>query len=586
MPAGPAIRARPVAAVVTAVVAVGLVAAGCTLPTGSIRREPLAERAGDGSGGPETSAALRWDDCDDDLPGLQCATLTVPRDRARPDGPTVELALARHRAGSSESRLGAIVVNPGGPGASGIDLVPQLASAMDRRVLDRFDIVGFDPRGVGRSAPVACIDDKATLNALDGDPDTPAEVDRTIEVQRAVTKACVERFGLLLPHLSTTATAHDLDAIRAALGEERLTYLGFSYGTEIGAVYASLYPDRIRALVLDGAVAPDLDGDELALAQAKGFDRAFASFVARCRTDSRCAAAPDAAALYEQVRVAVERAPIPVSTAGERRSLTIGDFQYGVVSGLYDQALWAYLARGLRDAARGDGAWLLALADLYHERRADGSYPNSADANLAVSCADDATRPTPADAQAAAERWAREAPLVGAQLGWSTMGCHGWPFGAVERPAIATTTSAPILVVGTVDDPATPYEWSQRLTDALAPAARLLTWDGEGHTAYLKSDCVTEAVDAVLVELRLPAAGTRCAAATDAVDRAFAGIAPELRDAFETNSGLTRAVADCVATAVADALRPEDLAALYQGELSDSLERTVTSATTRCTGRR
>jgi pimeloyl-ACP methyl ester carboxylesterase len=564
-------------------VVLALVAAACTLPNGSVPGRSIAERSTDDPTG--ATSPLRWTDCDDDLAGLQCATLTVPRDRARPDGPTIELALARHRAGSSRDRIGSIVVNPGGPGASGIDLVPQLASAMDERVLDRFDLVGFDPRGVGRSSPVTCIEDKATLNALDGDPDTLAEISRTVEVQRAVTKACVEAFGPLLPHLSTTATAHDLDAIRAALGEERLTYLGFSYGTEIGAVYATLYPDRVRALVLDGAVAPDLEAGDLALTQAKGFERAFASFVDRCRTDARCAAAPDARGLHEQVRTAAERAPIPVAgTSG--RSLAIGDLQYGVVSGLYDQALWAYLAKGLRDAARGDGSWLLALADLYHERRADGTYPNSDDANLAISCADDAARPTPADAEVAAARYAREAPLVGAQLGWSTMACHGWPFGAVQRPAIATTTSAPILVIGTVDDPATPYEWSQRLAAALAPAAQLLTWDGEGHTAYLKSDCVTAAVDTLLLELRLPAAGTRCAAGTDARDDAFAGIAPDLREAFMTNSGLDRPVADCVATAVADALRPDDLAGLYQGELSESLERTVALATTRCAGRR
>ena len=207
------------------------------------------------------------------------------------------------------------------------DRVAGIVMAMDAELVardvlgdlcdDPLDLVGFDPRGVARSTPVNCIDDKATLNTLDGDPDTPAEIDETIESQRRITKACVERVGLLLPHLSTTETAHDLDAIRAALGEERLTYLGFSYGTEIGAVYATLYPDRVRALVLDGAVAPDLGATDLALAQAKGFERAFGSFADRCRTDSRCAATPDARALYEQVRTAVERAPIPVSTSGE-----------------------------------------------------------------------------------------------------------------------------------------------------------------------------------------------------------------------------------------------------------------------------
>jgi len=559
---------------------VAFLAGACT---GETVRTPIVERTGE-----STTGTLTWVPCQNDerLRGLGCTTVLVPLDPERPDGPSIELALARRPAsGPSDERIGSLLINPGGPGASGIELVPQLASSMDPRVLDRFDLVGFDPRGVGNSSPVRCIDDDDALNALDGDPDTPAEIDRTVAVQREILQTCLDRHGELLTHLSTTTAAHDLDRIREALGDEMLSYLGFSYGTELGATYAALYPDRVRVMVLDGAVAPGLGDEELALTQAKGFEQAFTNFADACRTDTRCAARPDARALYGRVRTMAEQAPIPVSRAGEQRDLSIGDFQMGVVSALYDQAMWAYLARGLAEAAAGDGSTLLALSDVYHERRADGSYPNNADANLAISCADTTERFTLADTERAAADFGRAAPLFGTQLGWSLLSCAGWPTPADGPTTVRTTTDAPILVVGTVNDPATPYAWARQLTDALQPTAHLLTWEGQGHTAYLKSDCITEAVDAVLVELRLPADGTRCPDDSDSAD-AFAGVAPDLRDALMEGSGLDRKLATCIAEQVANELDPADLTGLYQGEVSSALEALIARAATRCAGGR
>lgn len=592
--------------------ATALLGAACTAegPDAAGRGEPLAERSsaeepgssaadggstdsgtdsgGDGgsgsggSGGAE-GATVDWRSCqDDELVGLDCATLEVPLDPDEPDGETIELALARREAGEPERRIGSLLINPGGPGASGVDLVGQLAAAMDERVLDRFDLVGFDPRGVGRSTAVDCIEDKERINGLDGDPDNKAEIDAFVAAQQEIVRGCVDRHAELLPFLSTANAAHDLDDIRAAVGDDKLTYLGFSYGTELGATYATLYPDKVRVMVLDGAVGPNLSDEELSATQAQGFDRAFGNLVAACRTDERCAARPDAKAVYETVRAKVEAKPIPVSTAGEDRQLTVGDFQYGMVSALYDQALWAYLARGLVEAADGDGATMLALADLYHERSSDGTYPNAADANLAINCADSTERSTVADAELAAADYRGEAPIFGAQLGWSAMACNGWPTAAEPVPPIETDTDAPILVIGTVNDPATPYEWAGQLNDALQPASRLLTWEGEGHTAYLKSDCVTEAVDTLLVDLRSPTANTRCPADADRADGAFAGIAPDLRDAFMDNSGLDRKTADCIAQKVSDAVTATDLVALYGGEDSASLEATVTKAAQAC----
>lgn len=542
----------------------------------------LAERSsGPGrAGGPGAPA---WADCQDEsFDGLECATVAVPLDHADPAGDTIEVFLARHPATDAARRIGSLFINPGGPGASGAELVNQLASVLDEEVLARFDIVGFDPRGVGRSTAVRCIDDPAAVNALDADPDTPEEIARLTAEHDAFVRACTERHGDLLPHLSTAAAARDLDLLRAAVGDGALTYLGFSYGTELGAAYAALFPDRIRVLVLDGAVGPGLRDDELALTQAKGFERAFDNFVTACRTDTACAARPDAGALYERVRATVEAAPIPVGTEGERRDLAVGDFQLGVISALYDQALWAFLARGLVEADNGDGSMLLALADLYHQRKPDGTYPNAADANVAISCADTTERGDLALAQAAATRFAAEAPRFGAQLGWGMLSCEDWPQAAEAAPPVRTTTEAPILVIGTVNDPATPYEWAGQLDAALKPASRLLTWDGEGHTAYLKSDCVTERVDALLLELTEPADGTTCPADADG-ESAFAGIAPDLRDALQ-QSGLDEATARCVAEAVSERITPSDLTALYADELPESLTRLLSSAVTRCAG--
>ncbi|MGE0727285.1 MAG: alpha/beta hydrolase [Acidimicrobiia bacterium] len=587
--AGPARRYRRLAA---GAVALLTVTAACTADPESAAgpRSTLAELESGSGGGTSADAAsgdgadvrVAWQSCTDtELDGLECATVEVPLDHARPDGDTIEIALARRAASSPGERIGSLFVNPGGPGASGVELVPQLASAMDASVLDRFDLVGFDPRGVGRSTAVRCIDDHAALNALDGDPDTEAEVQALAEEQAAFVATCTERHGDLLPYLSTAATARDLDVLRRAVGDEQLTYLGFSYGTQLGATYAALFPDDIRVLVLDGAVGPNLTDDELALTQAKGFERAFGNFVAACRTDDACDAGPDAAATFERVRAEVEAGPIPVSTAGERRELQVGDFQYGVVGALYDQALWAFLARGLAEADRGDGATLLALADLYNDREADGTYPNADEANTAISCADSTERRDLDAARQAAERYEEQAPTFGPFLGWSAMACNGWPLGAEPQPTIVTTTSAPILVIGTVNDPATPYEWAGQLDEALQPASRLLTWQGEGHTAYLKSDCVTEAVDELLVELSEPADGTTCPAEATA-DGPFAGIVPDLRDALVENGGLDERTATCVAETVQEGLAPADLTSLYGTELSPSLERLLTGAVADC----
>lgn len=578
----------PAAAVVAVVAALGLLATGCTFTRG---RDPqatpdgtIASRRSDGSGTPTDTypaVTLRWKDCTEpELDGLQCSALAVPLDHRRPDGPTIDLAISR-RPADGKKPIGSLVVNPGGPGASGRDLVGQLDAALSEEVLDRFDLVGFDPRGVGASSPVRCVDGpgRDALVALDGDPDNPAEVGAYVEAQQAFAAACTSRYKQLLPHLGTEDAARDLDRLRAALGDRALTYLGYSYGTELGATYATLFPRRVRAMVLDGAVAPDASGLELSLEQAKGFELAFDNFVAACARDSACAARPDAEAMYQAVRTKVEAAPIPVKEGSERRSLAVGAFQTAVIGALYDESLWTFLARGLVEARDGNGATLLALADLYTDRRSDGSFTNVSDANTAITCADDAERPTRQEAEQYARQFATGSPRFGAQLGWMSLSCLGMPVSGQDPVRIAAPDAPPLLVIGTVGDPATPYPWAGQLAGALG-SATLLTWEGEGHTAYPKTSCITAAVDAYLLRLEVPATGTRCPAGDTDDTGPFGALAEELRKGLD-GSGLSPAVTDCVARQVAEQITVRELIDA-QTAAPASVQRKVAAAALAC----
>ncbi len=524
---------------------------------------------------------LRWTPCEEaELDGLDCATFEVPLDHRAPNGDTITLALSRREADGRP--IGSLVLNPGGPGAAGRELASQLQAVLSEEILEQFDLVGFDPRGVGASTPVRCADasTRDRLGTLDGDPDTPAEETAYARATATFTEGCVERHGDLLPHLGTENAARDLDRIRAALGDEKLTYLGYSYGTELGATYATLFPDRIRAMVLDGAVRPGGEPEDFALEQAKGFEVAFDNFVAACAADAACAARPDANAVYQTVRAAVEAAPIPVDEPGERRSLTVGGFQTGVVQALYDETLWTFLARGLVEAANGNGATLLALADLYNDRAPDGTYSNVSDANTAISCADDGERFTVEQARTFATQFAAASPRFGAQLGWMSLGCTGMPAPARPPVTIGAATAPPILVIGTVGDPATPYAWAAELAAVLGPAT-VLTWEGQGHTAYPKTDCISAAVDAYLLQRTVPAAGTRCPAGDADDGGPFNALRDELRSAFE-GSGLDDAVVACMAERLAAEITIRELTASETADLPPSLQRKVTGAATSC----
>lgn len=456
------------------------------------------------------AAKLRWTGCGD---GFDCAKLTVPLDYAAPDGDTIQLAMIRLPARDRSRRIGSVVLNPGGPGASGIQFARGARGLLPGAILDRFDTVSFDPRGVAASAPVDCYDDAQLDRILGADPtpDTPAEHAAIFDLSRDMAQQCEKRSARLLPHLATVDVAKDLDVIRAALRDEKLTYVGFSYGTLIGARYAEQFPTHIRALVLDGALDPTLSARAQTLAQAVGFDRALDAFLADCAAQ-HCAFAShgDPHRTYDALMRSVEAHPLRSSSG---RAVGPAEALFGVAAGLYSREFyWSLLRRGLEDAyTRHDGSQLLALFDNLVDRDDRGHYTNSVEAQSAVNCLDAPYPKDQASYDADAKAFARTAPRFGPALAYGPVICAYWPVPAVSRPGPVHAPGAPpIVVVGTTRDPATPYAWAQALARQLPGV--LLTHVGDGHTAYgyHRSTCVEDVVDAYLLDLTVPKAGTRC----------------------------------------------------------------------------
>jgi pimeloyl-ACP methyl ester carboxylesterase len=469
-------------------------------------------RPSDGSSVPSAGAGLAWSEC---AVAFECATLAVPLDYANPGGRQITLALARLPAADPAHRIGSLLINPGGPGGSGVDFLESSADSIFSKVLrDRFDIVGFDPRGVGASTPVTCLDGPALdrLNALDPTPDTPAERQALIDGAREFDQACVRSSGDLLPYMSTTDAARDMDRIRAALGETKLTYFGFSYGTFLGTVYAGLFPGNVRALVLDGAIDPAQSFDQRNEAQAAGFAHALNAFLGDCAAQPSCAYYSNGrpAAAFDALMKRIDARPLPATAVADPRPVGAGEAFIGVLYALYSKQAWPALAQGLALAERGDGSILLLLADAYNERQPDGSYKNTAAANNAVNCLDYRVPTDVAAYDAEVPVLEKAAPRFGAAIAYSGLTCAFWPVHPAADPGVITAAGAPpILVVGSTGDPATPYQWAVNLAHELASGV-LLTRTGEGHTAYDASQCIRDAVDQYLVALSVPATGTIC----------------------------------------------------------------------------
>lgn len=451
---------------------------------------------------------LVWRDCG----AIQCTTLSVPLDWAHPAGTRIDLSLARRPA--TGSRLGVLLTNPGGPGGSGIELVQAAAEAFDPTVRERFDIVSWDPRGVGASAPADCTPNLDYFYAVNRNGTSSATATANAAVAKQFVTACVRGSHGLLAHLSTPETVRDMDAIRAAMGAHTIDYLGFSYGTYIGSLYAKRYPSRVRAMVLDGAIDPALSYADATLTQAVGFEKSLNAFFSWCESNSACvfARGADPRKAYDALMSSLASETDPATVAGESRSLGAGEANIGVATALYGgRDGWDPLARALNDAAQGDGTKLLTLSDSYTGRHPGGTYDNQTAAFYAIGCLDGPAPPTLARARQLAIRAARVAPRFGASTVWLGLPCTYWPVPAVTRPGPVRAPTAPkIVVVGNTDDPATPYAQAQALTRELG-SAQLLTYVGEGHTAYGRGDaCIDTAVDHYLISRVLPPAGERC----------------------------------------------------------------------------
>jgi pimeloyl-ACP methyl ester carboxylesterase len=444
--------------------------------------------------------------------GFQCGSLTVPEDYAHPDAGSITLPLIRLPA--SGERIGSLVTNPGGPGASGVDFVRRAAKSFftsDTRA--RFDIVGFDPRGVGDSNPaIDCTDDLDPIVEEDPSPNTKPDVERQTRLAQQLATGCEQRSGALLAHVSTDDVARDLDLLRRALGDEKLNYAGFSYGTLIGALYADMFPTRIRAMMLDGAVDPALSPVDDTRAQIVGFEHALDAFLADCSANTSCDfhSGGDAGAAFDALLAAIEQAPLP---SDDGRDVGPGLAWLGVAAALYDRdSGWPALAQALASARDdGDDTLLASYADALTGRRPNGTYDNELEQRLAINCVDfphltpQQTADLLADLATAAPRFGKNSGLASADP------CDYSPVPPQREPARVTAAGAPpIMVIGTTGDPATPYQQAVSLAGQLQSGA-LFTWNGEGHTAYGKgTPCVNDAADAYLIDLQPPAPGASC----------------------------------------------------------------------------
>ncbi|MCL2454476.1 MAG: alpha/beta hydrolase [Micrococcales bacterium] len=504
--------ARGRAPVVAVVACAVLVLAACA-PPGKNQRPVASSAATEAPPGLEAyySQQLDWKECDDDR-SLQCATMTVPMDYTDPGGETIEIAVARSQARNSQ---GSVVINPGGPGASGVDMVSYVASSAGKKLRESLDVVGFDPRGVQRSSAVACVDGEQMDAVMSFDIDGSTERGRAAATAMwtELGAACLENTGPLLGHVDTISAARDMDVLRAVLGETTLTYLGFSYGTQLGAVYAALFPERAGRLVLDGALSPTMTSLEASVGQAGGFESALRAYAEDCLTSASCPLRGSVDEAVAQVGAILTRARTNPIDTGTDRALTGTLAFLGVAMPLYSQDYWPYLTQALSAVIRdNDGSRLLWLADIYADREQDGTYStNSMEAFIAIGCADDRGDADPAAMAAEAEQIRAVAPTVWEYFSWTALECAAWPTPPAQPlESYAAEGAPPIVVIGTTNDPATPYQWAKDLA-ALLSSSVMVTREGEGHTAYLSGNsCITALVDSFLVDGTVPKDGTTC----------------------------------------------------------------------------
>ena len=456
-----------------------------------------------GSGTDDTSDTaapvreLAWESCGGDV---ECAEFEVPVDYDDPEGDT--LAISVNRVPATGDRIGALFVNPGGPGGTATDFGPQLAGVLPSAITERFDIVGVDPRGLGASDINCGVDVASELYTLDYSIDSDEDEDVLLDASQEYVDSCEANVGDLLPHLGTADVARDIDQVRAAMGDEQANLLMFSYGTAIAQVYAELFPERVRAMVIDGVVELGPTGVETAAAQAVGFESALAAFIEDCDSDDTCPIGPDAEAAIDELTARTEEQPVPATP----RDLGPGDMQVGLAGALYAEFLWPELAAAVADGLDGDGSGMVALADSYTQ---SGDF----DIYFAVNCIDFAWPSSPEELLADGEAANADAPHFGEAIVNDYVRCAMWPAPAEPLEAVTASGTPTILVVGTTNDPATPYAQAERVAESLDDAV-LLTYEGEGHGVVGNGvPCIDDAVAAYLVDGDTPEVGASCSGA-------------------------------------------------------------------------
>ncbi|MFE7029913.1 alpha/beta hydrolase [Streptomyces sp. NPDC057621] len=468
---------------------------------------------------PEPSESEGGGDAPSPLPDgdtWQCATLKAPLDWDKPKGDTIGLALIRARtSGAEDRRIGSLLFNFGGPGGSGVTTLPAFGKDYDE-LRTRYDLVSFDPRGVGRSAGVKCEDSEQLDEYFqqDATPDDEAEQRTLLNSTKNFNKACEKNSGKLLPHVRTTDAARDMDLMRQVLGDDELHYFGISYGTELGGVYAHLFPEKVGRAVFDAVVDPTQNSEQGSLGQAKGFQLALDNFAEDCAAKAEeCPLGDSAQDVKDRIATLLKELdgkPIPGIFP---RQLTQTAATSGIAQSLYSKEFWEYLTEGLQQAYDGDGKVLMLLSDSMNGRNQDGEYSNISAANVSINCADDKPRYTAADVTAKLPEFRRASPVFGDYLAWGMVGCTDWAVaGDADHPDVTAPGSAPILVVGNTGDPATPYEGARKMVDALGKGVGVeLTYKGQGHGAYDSGNkCVRGAVNGYLLNGKVPRTGTVC----------------------------------------------------------------------------
>ena len=451
--------------------------------------------------------SIEWTQFND---AVDVGTLAVPVDYNDPNGPTFDLHLARYNALDPDNKIGTLLVNPGGPGFGGSVLAMRAADVYDRALRDRFDIVGWDPRGTGQTTPVIdCVDDYDEYFAGDDTPADAAERQAIVDTDKRFAEGCEQRSGAILQHVGTNDSARDIDSIRQALGEDQISYFGFSYGSELGATWATLFPDTVRAMVIDGAADPDADPVQSNLQQLHGFEGALDTFLAQCSEDEGCAFnnRGDAATAFDTLMTQLDATPIP--SAPDRPPLNRAMATVAVVQAMYRQSYWPALAESLSAAQKGDGAGLLQFFDMYYRRSQDGSWGNELEAFRVIDCMDQRQRQTVEEIDAETPEFHDAAPRLVPEGSTGGYTCGFLPAATQPRVDVTAAGAGPVVVIGTTGDPSTPLASSKLMADKLEDG-RLVEVTANQHTGYGVNSCVIDVVNAYLIDLEPPDDGTAC----------------------------------------------------------------------------